>query len=272
MVTLLLAVAGCSGATEGSTNESSTGTVPDASPPPTSLTVHGLVRGPNGTVVPGASVCLERGTSDSTVTPVSCSTSGTDGSFTLSDPQAAASATLTFRATGFLPMLYPFYTAGDMTIASIDSTLVEDRGTLLGVAIDPSKAEVPFDVTAMGAVFPEPTPVVTATSTLLDYFTGFNGPAVPAVYGDENGSAVPGATAGTAGAFVNLNPGMYALRFEFSNALAASGQASLTGAACAAGLGMPGSSAGLTSGSSVLYAVVRAGYVMAPIVVSCIVP
>jgi hypothetical protein len=225
---------------------------------PTSLTVQGVVRAPNGAVVPGAQVCLERGSSTWAVMPIDCSSSGPAGSFALSDAEATESATLTFRADGFLPMLYPFSTqwARNVTVPPIDSTLVEDRGTLLGVAIDPAKGQVPFVVTVSGSPL---VPRVTATSTVLDYLKGFAGPAVPAAFGDENGSAVSGATEGTAGAFLNLSPGIYAMKFES------------TGTLCMAGQGMPGSTTGLAE-SSVFYTSVRAGYVMAPVVVSCFVP
>ena len=226
---------------------------------PTSLTVQGVVRASNGAAVPGAQVCLERGTSASAVMPIDCASSGPSGSFALSDAQAAASATLTFRANGFLPMLYPFSTqwARDVTVPPIDSTLVEDRGTLLGVAIDPAKGQVPFVVTVSGSPL---VPRVTAISTDVDYLDGAAGPVVPAVFADGNGSAVPGATEGTAGGFLNLSPGTHAMKFES------------TGAPCIAGLGMPGSTPGLTSESLLLYTAVRAGYVMAPVVVACFVP
>jgi hypothetical protein len=258
-VALVVQQTACGGATLSGPIPSEGSPEAGANAQPTPLTVQGVVRAPDGAAVPGAQVCLERGTSASAVMPIDCASSGPSGSFALSDADAGASATLTIRASGFLPMLYPFATqwSRDVTVPPLDSTLVEDRGTLLGVAIDVTRGQVPFVVTVSGSPL---VPRVTAISTDVDYLAGAAGPVVPAVFGDENGSAVPGATEGTAGAFLNLSPGTHAMKFESS------------GAQCIAGLGMPGSTSGLTSASTLLYTAVRGGYVMAPIVIACFVP
>jgi hypothetical protein len=100
---------------------------------------------------------------------------------------------------------------------------------------------------------------VSARATVLDRLTGYSGPGVPARFADASGLPLVGATSGASGAFVNLNPGFYAMRFE------------APGSMCTAGVGMLGSTTGLGGGGAVFYVDVRGGYELAPIAVNCFV-
>lgn len=257
VVTALTASA-CSGKVSPST---STQEDASAAPPPTvaagTVSVNGFTHALNGSALGGVNVCLEQGIG-LTGGPGPCVTSGHDGSFAVSGAMPNSSATLTFRHASFQPLLHPILTeASDITLEPADSTLLPDTGMFMGIPVDAAKGQVPFEVKPLA---PGRVPKVSATATVLDPLFGFNNPALPPVYVDESGSVTAGASAGTAGGFANLTPGLYGLRFDF-------------GAPCTAVAGMNhytmNSTQGLKSGEAILYVVVRGGYVQVPVDVGC---
>jgi hypothetical protein len=115
--------------------------------------------------------------------------------------------------------------------------------------------QIPFVVSAAGAEAP-----VSATAMILDILRGYVSAPGQTIYLDASGSPITGAVAGSAGAFVNMAPGLYALQFAFPSACATNAQVT--------DFEPPHSSTG--PGKAVFYAIVRGGYVLAPITVSCL--
>jgi hypothetical protein len=98
---------------------------------------------------------------------------------------------------------------------------------------------------------------VSATAEVLDLLRGFV-PAGAAHYVDPSGAVSVGATAGVAGGFVNLDPGLYAFQLHFA------------GTACSASAAIAGDAPSEPAQSTATFYVdIRAGYVLAPILATC---
>jgi hypothetical protein len=232
---------------------------PDAMAQPLSLSIRGLTHGPDGSVLPGVRVCLERGTgvmSD----PVVCALSAADGSFDLSGADANSSATLTFRKDGFTPTLRALMTKNaDITLPADENALFPDPLTFMGSAADPSKGQIAFSAASLGGNA-EP---VSVRATVLDFLTGSGSSSITPVYLDRSGAPAPGASSGTAGGFVNVPPGVYLLEFAYGTASCVPTSGIYSDPSMAA-------SAGSTPGLTAIAVPVRAGYVTSPVGLFCV--
>jgi hypothetical protein len=209
----------------------------------------GFLHASDGTLMQGASVCVESDTGSR-----GCSPTGADGAFSVRAPSYDLS-TLTFQKDGYVPGLRPIATqTGDVLLPEGENTLIPSVNpeTFMGTATDPTKGHVRFQVMAAGATTP---PALVATLTASD------GSAPPAVYLDATGSPVTAASGGTAGGFANIEPGLYVLRFS---------GASATSCAATGAYGYPLSHAyqNAASGPAILVPV-QAGTITAPVGVTC---
>jgi hypothetical protein len=211
------------------------------------VTVQGLVHAGDGMPLAGVEVCERRSLDGD---PDSCTTSVVGGAFTLAGVPANELVSLTFRKDGFVPMLRSVLTgAQDVRLPESENALLDATRppTFLGVASDPSRGQVEFHVESAG----EGAPDVVATLTEVD-----GSPVPPAPNGGAQTTSIT--AAGDIGGFLNVPPGTYVLRI---------GGASST---CAA---KPLSGVPVTSyqppGVAALVISVLAGYVTAPLVVSC---
>ncbi len=209
--------------------------------------VQGLVHAADGMPLAGVEVCERRSLDGD---PDSCTTSVVGGAFTLAGVPANELVSLTFRKDGFVPMLRSVLTgAQDVRLPESENALLDATvpQTFLGIASDPSRGQVAFQVESAGGAAPD----VVATLTEVD------GSPVPAGR-DGDAETTPTTVAGDLGGFLNVPPGTYVLRV---------GGASST---CAA---KPLSGLPVTSyqppGVAALVVSVLAGYVTAPLVVSC---
>jgi hypothetical protein len=226
-----------------------------AAPAPAPLTIRGVVHGSDGTALAGTMVCLERGIS---LTPdlIACAASAEDGSFAVPGAPPNASVTLTFYQDGFAPMIHPMLTgAQDIVLGAGDSTMLAAPLTFMGVAADPTKGQVPFVV---APPWGRPLLAVSVTGREFDLGSLFGGPQVAPVYADQSGVPESWATAGVQGGFVNLPQGNYVLHFACASA---NDEADVSA--------YYGGSIRPAMGQTDLYVPVRAGYVFAPVVVSC---
>ncbi len=211
------------------------------------IAVQGHVHAPDGTGLAGADVCA-LGASASSVGP--CAKSDPEGSFTLSALPANGVVSLTFNKNGFLPMLRTILTEEqDLLLPADENTLIAATRpqSFLGVTTDPTKGQIAFLVkNADGNA-----PAVDVT------LTGFDGAPTPASLASD-GTPAGSIAAGSGGGFANVAAGEYVLRVGG------------TSARCTASdlYGLP-ITAYQSSSTAALAVSVVAGYVSAPIVVSC---
>jgi hypothetical protein len=211
------------------------------------IALQGYVHTSDGTTLAGVEVCERRcpdGDDDS------CVMSGPGGSFTLAGVPANELLFLTFLKDGFVPMLRSVLTgAQDLRLPESENALLaaSEPRTFLGIAADPVLGHIAFRIEGAGGE----TPDLTATLTRVDG-------SIPPPGASGDWAAAPRTAAGGAGGFVNVPPGMYVLRV---------GGASST---CAADplYGLPVTMY-QPPGVAALVISVLAGYVTAPLVVSC---
>jgi hypothetical protein len=196
LVALLAAATGCSGSVDAP------GTEP--APMAGTISIQGVTRASDGTVLPGVSVCL--GSVWWSPTPThTCVWSGADGAFQLPGAGVDQSTTVWFQKNGYLPVLRAIQTQqADIALPPTDNVLARTDATFMGVKPDSAKGSIEFNVDAPGLNL-APTMSVTTTAT--------DGSLLAPVYVDAKGGPVSGASTGTRGAFVNLEPGFYVVRF-----------------------------------------------------------
>jgi hypothetical protein len=218
------------------------------------VSIRGFVHASDGTLLPGAKVCLHEGL---TKNVASCTTGGSDGSFVLAGVPANAPVIVTFQKDGFVPVLRAVETEeGDVLLPADENTLMPTTGaqTVLGALADPSKGQVAFFVTT-----PDGQPATEAPVKLTRFEDSYS---QPPVYLDRAGAEVVGATAGSRGGFVNLTAGLYVLRF---------GAASVPCTPSAGLYGYPITAfQDPSSGYATVLVPVFEGYVTAPVGVSCV--
>ena len=186
-----------------------------ASPAPAAqpLSIRGFTHGADGSVLPGVEVCLHNGVVSGTLSdPVMCAVSAPDGSFTVSGASANGAATLTFAKDGFAPTVRPIeLQTADVTLPPSENLLLAEPLAMAGTAANPTRGQIAFAVATTDS---GPAPQVTASLVgflVPDGSYGVNG--APA-YLDGKGAPAPGAAAGASGAFVNVPPGLYMIRFH----------------------------------------------------------
>jgi hypothetical protein len=211
------------------------------------VSIQGHVHAPDGTGLAGADVCA-LGATPSGASP--CATSDPEGSFTLSALPANELVSLTFHRDGFVPMLRDVLTDDkDLRLPESENTLLAatQPASFLGVAADPTKGQIAFLVENTDGNAP-PVDVT---------LTGFDGTPTPTALSSD-GKPSGGVAAGSTGGFANVAPGPYILRV---------GGASAT---CLASdlYGLPITAYQPSSVASLAVSVV-AGYVTAPVVISC---
>jgi len=242
---------GCGGAGPSSTGSpgEGTGTASSGSTPtgPT-VSVQGFVHGSDGAPLFGVTACPEA--VGSPANAAACTTTGSDGSFTLAAP-ANEWVAITFDKPGFVPTVRAVTTeASAMTLPRTENVMLPaaEPLTIGGVTADPALGQVAFSV--MGASGQDAIPV----SVTL------GGATTPqaAVYLDSAGSPITGATSGTQGIFANLAPGLYSLHFT---------QASATCAPLSL-YGWP-MTAYQSAGEASVVVPVMAGYVTTPVAAAC---
>ncbi len=235
-------VSGCGGASVSASAaaEASPG---DAGPV---IAVQGYVHAPDGTGLGGAAICMFGPSTNSGP----CATSDASGAFTLAGLPANELVSLAFNKNGYVPMLRAVLTEEqDLRLPESENTLVAatQPDSFLGVAADPTRGQIAFQVQNADGNAPD-----------VDVkLTGFDGATVPTALtsdGTPTGSFAPG----SGGGFANLTPGTYVLRV-------AGVSASCTSSAL---YGLPVTTF-QPSGAASLAVSVAAGYVSAPVVVSC---
>jgi hypothetical protein len=200
MMTVCSAIA-CGGTgPAGTTGGTAPADSPGAAATVSSVSIRGFTHASDGTVLAGVQVCL--GGSD----PTACATSGADGSFALAGAPANDAVTLTFDKAGFLPEVRAIGTqTSDITFAEGENVLYPAAApqTFMGVQTDPTKGHIEFFVLPAGS---EAAPAMSVT------LAGPDASPQP-IYLSAGAAGGDDATAGTQGAFVNLTPGLYVVRF-----------------------------------------------------------
>jgi hypothetical protein len=232
---------GCGGTSTGA--GAGTGAEPgDAAPV---VAVQGYVHAPDGTGLAGADVCI---LGESSAGP--CAKSDPEGSFTLSALPANELVSVTFNKDGFVPMLRTVLTEEqDLRLPQDENTLMAATSpqAFLGVTADPAKGQIAFLVKNADGNAP-------AVDVRL---TGFDGEPTPTALSSD-GTPAGSIAAGSGGGFANVSPGEYVLRV--AGAFAACTASDL--------YGLPITTY-QQSGVATLAVSVVAGYVSAPVVVSC---
>jgi hypothetical protein len=235
-------VFGCGGAGEGANAAAGEGPG-DAGPV---IAVEGYVRASDGTGLGGADICMFGQSAD----PGPCAKSDASGAFTLAGLPANELLSLAFDKNGYVPMLRTVLTEEqDVHLPERENTLVAatQPESFLGVPADPTKGQIAFQVQNADGNAPD-----------VDVaLTGFDGATVPAALSSD-GTPAGSFAAGSGGGFANLAPGTYVLRVGGAFA-------SCTSSAL---YGMPITTS-QPSEAAALAVSVAAGYVSAPVVVSC---
>jgi hypothetical protein len=276
-VATFLSALGCggpgpSGASTPSTSPSvpsqSATSTPDAGPSaisttePTLLSIGGATHGADGSLLPGVKVCLYRGFSFATDSagpaalilpdPTACTVSAGDGSFRVSGAHFSDLVILTFHGDGFAPTLRAIATqTDDIALPASENVLMTAPLLFMGTPADPSKGQISFSATVPGAGAGAD---VSVTATAFGLLTGFEGPSEKPRYLGGDGATAVAATSGAAGGFVNVPSGLYSVRFDGSSTT------------CTAKTGLYGYP---DTGSQAIYVPVLAGYVSAPVGMSC---
>jgi len=207
MVTAMVACAAC---TLDRGGEETITHAPASAPPATadaiSVSIQGTTQASDGSPVAEVEVCLR--TDPTTSEGAACTTSDNAGAWKLAGAPASAWVAVTFLKDGFFPILRPIATAtSDITIPRGDGALVASAAmsTLMNAPLDPASGHVAFSTSSPGT---------RATVAATVSFSAIGGPPVTPVYFDTNGDTMPGANAGTTGAFANVSPGFYEVTFE----------------------------------------------------------
>jgi hypothetical protein len=231
---------------------------PAASPEPGSAAIRGFTRFADGSVLSDVEVCLN-GEADMTtgaMNKLACTKSAADGSFTISAPLPGDQGTLTFEKDGFEPAIRPIeFLSQDITLPPNENVLTPDPPVFMGERARTDKGQIAF--AAIGTdVGPVPEVSVTLWSSPIPTDTAVA--SVP-MFVSADGEIAPGATAGTRGGFVNVDPGLYTIRFHPLNGV------------CAVTSGLYAYSASTAPNGDISIVVpALAGYVTAPVGVSCI--
>ncbi len=210
------------------------------------IAVHGYVHAPDGTGLLGTDVCMFGPSAASGP----CAKSDATGAFTLAGLPANELVSLAFNKNGYVPMLRAVLTAEqDLQLPASENTLVAatQPESFLGVAADPTKGQIAFHVQNADGNAPD----VDVT------LTGFNGATVPTALSSD-GTPAGTFAPGSGGGFANLAPGTYVLRVAGASASCTSSDL----------YGLPISTF-QPAGAASLGVSVVAGYVSAPVVVSC---
>jgi len=245
---------GCGGAGPASTAPSgeATDTASPAStgstPAGPTVSVQGFVHGSDGAPLSAVTACPE--VVGSAANAAACTTTGSDGSFTLAAP-ANEWVAIKFDKPGFVPTVRAVQTdASAMTFPRTENVMlpVAESLTIGGVTADPALGHIAFSV--MGASGQDAVPV----SVTL----GGAATPQPAIYLDSAGSLTTGATSGTQGIFANLSPGLYSLHFAHASATCAPLEL----------YGWP-MTAYQSAGEASVVVPVMAGYVTTPVAAAC---
>jgi hypothetical protein len=207
-------------------------------------------------------VCLYKGfgfATDSAATaalilpdPTECVVSAADGSFRVSGAHSRDLVILTFHLDGFAPALRAIATqTEDIALPPNENVLMTSPLLFMGTAADPSKGQISFSATVPGGGAGAD---VSVTATAFGLLTAFDGPSEKPRYLGRDGATAVGATAGTAGGFVNVPSGLYVVRFDGPSTT------------CTANTGLYGYP---VTGSQAINVPVLAGYVSAPVGMSC---
>jgi hypothetical protein len=208
-VASMLVTTGCTGNVDGS-NADTTSPNAGLSRQAGTVSVQGFTRTSDGSPVGGVKVC--QGTVWWATTPSDvCVTSDARGSFLLPGVSTEQLTTIWFQKSEFLPVLRAIQTqTSDITLPAHEGMLFPAQlpGMLMGVKMDSTKGHVAFSVAAVGQL---PAPAMSVIATAED------GSLRAPVYLDAKGNPVPGASSGSRGGFVNLDPGLYVLRFDVAS-------------------------------------------------------
>jgi hypothetical protein len=225
--------------------------------PANPVSISGWVHAPDGTVLTEAGACLHPAGGNGTGP---CTTTGSDGSFTLSGARANDSVTVVFQKDGYLPALRAItLTSSDVVLPQDENVLVPSTAPqmVMGTPADSEKGQLEFVVTSPGS---QPPPNVSVTIEQFMIAGIPSGPYSP-IYLNADGTVAAGATAGSRGGFLNLSSGTYALRFAAA------------GVKCVANSGLYGypvtSAYDPNSGEASVTVPVAAGMVTSPVGVSC---
>jgi hypothetical protein len=241
----LLGLSACGGAPDTTSSTGTPAASTQASPGPAapSVSVSAVVHALDGSVVAGVRACvLEQGK------PGDCVATGADGSLALKVP-ANSLVAVTLEKTGFVPMVRAFETFAD------DVTLPESENVLLPAGVldmKPTGGLVAFTVDGANA---------SASPSVSVSMTEASGTVQTPIYLDAFGLPIPGATTGTQGRFVDVEPGLQAL--VFSDPSAKCSGLSLYGWPVTA-FQDP------TSGVALIAVPVLKGFVTAPVAASCV--
>jgi hypothetical protein len=203
----VLSAAGCSGAGPAG-NPPGNGPVGTPIPPTspasvTTVSVRGFTHAYGGAVLPSVRVC--QGAGHAANRP--CTTSGSDGSFTLSGVPGSTGVSVFFEKDGFQSVLREIETLeSDITLPEGENALLPAATpqAVFGMQAEPSKGHVEFVVLTSSS---EVAPNVSVT------LGGGDGSSQQPIYLDANGVPAPGASSGSRGGFANVTEGVYVLRF-----------------------------------------------------------
>jgi hypothetical protein len=233
-----------------------------------SVSIRGFVHSLDGRLLSGVSVCVRSfsagahwvGPVELTPSePASCATSGSDGSFQVSGASANTDLVpLTFEKDGFVPTVRTIATqSANIALPEQQNTLLPNPTSFLGTPMDPGKGQIAFSVATVGA---GSAPEASVTAVAFSNATAFDGPSETPTYVDAIGSPAVGATAGTAGGFVNVPSGLYVVQFHAATTCVA--------APYSYGEATSGPPSGQPTDVAVVVPVFP-GYVSAPVVAYC---
>jgi hypothetical protein len=224
--------------------------------PANPVSISGWVHAPDGSVLADAEACLHPAGGNARGP---CTTTGSDGSFTLSGAPANSIVTVVFQKEGYLPSLRAIATtSGAIVLPQSEDVLVPSTAPqiFMGTPADPEKGQIEFVVTSPGS--PPPDVSVTIEQFMIASVQG--GPYSPS-YLNADGTVAAGATVGSRGGFVNLAPGTYILEFA------------AIGVKCVADSGLYGypvtNAYDPNSGEAAVTVPVAPGTITAPVGVSC---
>ena len=210
------------------------------------IAVQGYVHAPDGTRLGGADICMFGPSANSEP----CAESDATGAFTLAGLPANELVSLSFKMNGYVPMLRAVLTQEqDLRLPESENTLLAatQPESFLGVAMDPTKGQIAFQVRNADGNAPN----------VGVGLTGFDGATVPTALSND-GMPAGSFAAGSGGGFANLAPGTYVLRVSGASASCTSSPL----------YGLPVTTFQPSDAAAVAVSVV-AGYVSAPVVVTC---
>jgi hypothetical protein len=178
------------------------------------VSIGGLAHAADGSTLAGVEVCFHKGivVGSAPTESDACTVSKSDGSFNLTGAPAKQDVTLMLRKDGLMPIARPMALEGnDVTLPANENVFLAGHPIFMGVLPDLRTGQIAFTV-----ISTDGGPPAQVSATLMGYYVpnGAAGVVQRPVYADEKGAPAPGATAGSGGGFINVNPGLYMIRFH----------------------------------------------------------